>query len=187
MYSTSSEQTRVIWAAHYYNIAFADKIGHFDYCNGTVAPNTAACATRTEGPASDSEPVEGDDQGCFPAAASTLVQIAGCLGTNAGFDGVPYQPVWPDGNRVLHPTPILFSSPLTGQNYRTNYNRVALEADLPRIEAADFGGTCNRTTGTGCTLIPRPTLARPPISTRSSAPAGTTATVCRRLATTSQV
>src|SRR5215469_15335229 len=32
MYSTSSEATRVIWAAHSYNIAFSDEIGHFDYC-----------------------------------------------------------------------------------------------------------------------------------------------------------
>jgi len=28
MYSTSSEQTRVIWAAHTYNVAFSDEIGH---------------------------------------------------------------------------------------------------------------------------------------------------------------
>ena len=34
MYSTSSEQTRVIWAAHTYNIAFSDEIGHFENCNG---------------------------------------------------------------------------------------------------------------------------------------------------------
>jgi len=29
MYSTSSEQTRVIWAAHTYNISFTSEIGHF--------------------------------------------------------------------------------------------------------------------------------------------------------------
>ena len=34
MYSTASEQTRVIWAAHSYNVAFADEIGHFEFCNG---------------------------------------------------------------------------------------------------------------------------------------------------------
>jgi hypothetical protein len=33
MYSTSSEHTRVPWAAHSYNIAFSDEIGHFEYCN----------------------------------------------------------------------------------------------------------------------------------------------------------
>jgi hypothetical protein len=31
---------------------------------------------------------------------------------------------------------------------------MAFEADLPRIEAADLGGPCDRTTGAGCTLIP---------------------------------
>src|SRR5262249_24006205 len=34
MYSTSSEQTRVIWAAHTYNVAFSDEIGHFENCDG---------------------------------------------------------------------------------------------------------------------------------------------------------
>src|SRR5262249_50004401 len=34
------------------------------------------------------------------------------------------------------------------------YSRVAFEADLPRIEAADFGGNCNRFTGTGCVNPP---------------------------------
>src|SRR5439155_16342941 len=33
MYSTSSEHTRVPWAAHNYNVAFSDEIGHFEYCN----------------------------------------------------------------------------------------------------------------------------------------------------------
>src|SRR6266566_7048436 len=42
MYSTSSPDTRVIWAAHSYNIAFADEIGHFDYC-GHVANDGANC------------------------------------------------------------------------------------------------------------------------------------------------
>ena len=32
MYSTSSPKTRVLWAAHSYNIAFSDEIGHFDFC-----------------------------------------------------------------------------------------------------------------------------------------------------------
>ena len=33
MYSTSSEHTRVPWAAHSYNVAFSDEIGHFEYCD----------------------------------------------------------------------------------------------------------------------------------------------------------
>src|SRR5713226_3745547 len=37
MYSTSSEQTRVIWAAHTYNISFTSEIGHFENCNGPAS------------------------------------------------------------------------------------------------------------------------------------------------------
>ena len=33
MYATSSEHTRVPWAAHSYNVAFSDEIGHFEYCD----------------------------------------------------------------------------------------------------------------------------------------------------------
>src|SRR5207253_10738615 len=32
-FSTSNENTRVIWAAHSYNVAFSDEIGHFEFCN----------------------------------------------------------------------------------------------------------------------------------------------------------
>lgn len=148
MYSTSSEQTRVPWAAHSYNIAFSDETGHFDYCNN-VDTNSGTCAGK-EGMPGDQEPADSDDLGCFPASQSSLVPVSGCTGTNTGFDGVPYQAnTWPDGNTRLHPTPISFTSPKTGFGYFFNYSRVAFEADLPRIE-----GTCNRSTGAGCTLIP---------------------------------
>ncbi len=147
MYSTSSEQTRVPWAAHSYNIAFSDEIGHFDYCSSVTA--TGGCSG-TEGATGDTEPTDDDDVSCFPASASTLVQVAGCTGANQGFDGVPYQKVWPDGNTALHPTAVRFTSPLTGPLFNVNYNRTAFEADLPRIEL----NTCDRTTGAGCTLIP---------------------------------
>jgi hypothetical protein len=154
MYSTSSEMTRVPWAAHSYNIAFADETGHFDYCS--AVSNSGGC-TGQEGMPNDQEANDIDDTGCFPASASSLVQVSGCIGTNEGFDGVPYQPVWPDGNTQLHPTSILFTSPLTGNGYHTNYQRVAFEADLPRIETAGASTSpylCNRNTGDGCTLIP---------------------------------
>lgn len=158
MYSTSSEMTRVPWAAHSYNIAFADEIGHFDFCNGGIDAN--GNCTGTEGNGTDTEPADGDDSGCFPASASLLVQVSGCLGTNdPGFDGSSYQPVWPDGNTKLHPTSILFSSPLTGSGYNVKYNRVAFEADLPRIEFD--AGTCDRATGAGCSLIPVTDDGRP--------------------------
>ncbi|MBV8966834.1 MAG: hypothetical protein JO191_11745, partial [Mycobacteriaceae bacterium] len=34
------------------------------------------------------------------------------------------------------------------------YSQVAFEADLPRIEASDLGGHCDRSTGIGCTNPP---------------------------------
>ena len=156
MYSTSSEQTRVIWAAHSYNIAFSDEIGHFDYCTGsTPVPPSAAglsCpAGDSEGISTDLEPTDGDDNFCFPASQSSLVKVQGCTDTNTGFDGVPYQPLWPDGS-ADHPSSIVFTSPLTGPVYNTNYKRTAFEADLPRIEDPTV---CHRLTdGSGCTLIP---------------------------------
>jgi hypothetical protein len=151
MYSTASEQTRVIWAAHSYNVAFSEEIGHFDYCTA-VDPN--GNCTGLEGAPGDQEPADGDDNGCFPASASLLVQVSGCEGTNdPGFDGTSYLPDWPDGN-PNHPTPQLFSSPLTGPAFNTNYRQAAFESDAPRIEAPDFGGNCDRSTGAGCTIVP---------------------------------
>jgi hypothetical protein len=147
MYSTSSELTRVPWAAHSYNIAFADETGHFDLC--TTVSATGTC-TGLEGITNSQEPADADDVGCFPSSASTLVQVSGCLGSNTGFDGVEYQPLWPDGNK-LRPTPIQFSSPKTGTAYNVAYSRAAFEADLPRIEDPTV---CDRFTGAGCTLIP---------------------------------
>jgi hypothetical protein len=166
MYSTSSENTRVPWAAHSYNIAWSDEIGHFDYCSNTLGGGRSCRASlgATEGTVFNSEPAEGrpttanptaDDTTCFTAAEHSLVPVQGCYGTNTGFDGVPYEHLWPDGNPD-HPTSVLISSPMTGHDYQSNYERVAFEADLPRIETvgASAAGTCNRTTGTGCTLIP---------------------------------
>ena len=148
MYSTSSEKTRVIWAAHSYNVAFSDETGHFEACNGpnAITPGGGCPAGNTE---FDGEPTDANDTYCFPASSSTLVQVPGCFepNGNTGFDSNPYNPVWPDGNTTLHPTSIQFSSPLTSDH---NYDRMALEADLPRIEF----NTCNRNTGVGCTLIP---------------------------------
>ncbi len=153
MYATSSPQTRVLWTAHSYNIAFDEETGHFDYCSNVDAA-TFSC-TGLEGAPGDQEPTDGDDGSCFPASASLLVQVSGCENANApGFDGTSYLPDWPDGNTYLHPTAQLFTSPLTGNEFDKNYSSAALETDTSRIEAADLGGTCNTTTGVGCTLVP---------------------------------
>ena len=153
MYSTSSPQTRVPWAAHSYNIAYDGETGHFDYCTA-VSATTGNC-TGQEGIAGDQEPADGDDTACFTGTQALLVQASGCEGSNVpGFDGTSYQRDWPDGKTSLHPTPALFSSPLTGSGYGTNYRQAAFETDTPRIEAPDLGGTCIRSTGVGCTLLP---------------------------------
>jgi hypothetical protein len=155
MYSTSSPQTRVLWAAHTYNVAFSDEIGHFDFCTH-INPNspTASCDGQ-EGIPGDQEPADGDDNACFSATQSLLYPATGCIDTNApGFDGTSYQKYWPDGSSTK-PTPVLFSSPHTGSGYSTPFPQVAFETDLPRIEAADLGGNCQRlTTGANCVNPP---------------------------------
>ena len=129
MYSTSSEQTRVIWAAHSYNIAFSDEIGHFENCNGPnpipasefgvdSSGNPITCpAGDSEGFGSGASPTDADDDFCFPGSEALVIHVNGCTDTNAGFDGLDYQPVWPDGNTAMHPEPVLFSSPQTGRHY----------------------------------------------------------------------
>jgi hypothetical protein len=151
MYSTSSPATRVPWAAHSYNVAFDDEIGHFDYCSD-VPQRFGSCAG-TEG--THHEPADLDDNYCFAPPAATLVHVGGCLDSNYGFDGQSYQNVWPDGDLRLHPSPILFTSPLTGDHYTTDYGRVGFEADTPRIETPDSNvNNCDRSTGAGCTRVP---------------------------------
>jgi hypothetical protein len=135
MYSTSSPNTRIPWAAHSYNVAFSDEIGHFEYCD-KIAPGSRKCA---QAGVSDPEGTDGDDNFCFSAAESLLVRVSGCTGTDDEFDGVSYEPTWPGTftntarDAALHPSSVLFTSPLTnGQNY----SRAAFETDLPRIEDA---------------------------------------------------
>jgi len=167
MYSTSSEHTRVPWAAHSYNVAFSDEIGHFEYCNAADADGNC-----TSPGANDPGGLDGDDVGCFNADDSLFVQIGGCLGTDNDFDGPAYGPNWPGTGKNLgqdkkyHSTPVTFTGPVF--NGGTNYSRVAFETDLPRIEAADFGGSCDRLTGNGCTNPPPGASFYPIYSTGSS-------------------
>jgi hypothetical protein len=173
-YSTSSENTRVPWAAHSYNVAFSDEIGHFEYCNG-VNPSTGHCAAAG---VTDPAGVDGDDVGCFSPANSTSVRVAGCLGTDVDFDGPEYSNTWPGtfSNAALdaqfHSTPIQFTSPLT--NGSTNYDRVAFEADLPRIEFATnppcqrhFANPADPSPGSGCVNPPVGASFYPFFSTNS--------------------
>jgi hypothetical protein len=154
MYSTSSPQTRVPWAAHSQNIAMSDELGHFDRCTSVAVNGTCVGQEGNAGAnsntLSDLEPADADDNACFNPPPPPSVQIAGCNGQNNGWDGTPYLASWADGNTNLHPTAIMFSSPLTGRELNANYSQAAFETDLPRTELA----TCNRTTGVGCTLMP---------------------------------
>jgi hypothetical protein len=164
MFSTSSPDTRVLWAAHSYNVAFSDEIGHFEYCNAPISRQGGHCTTPDPGDASSTAPF-GDDTSCFqlPVFDALNNQVnpsfTGCL-NGAGdndFDGPEYQNgTWPgttgaDPSKVS--TPIEFTSPLfsSGQGDQGNqndqggdqggnlhqYSQVAFEADLPRIEGTD--------------------------------------------------
>jgi hypothetical protein len=170
MYSTSSEHTRVPWAAHSYNVAFSDEIGHFEYCNR--ANPQGSCVN----PGVNDQKKDADDTGCFNPDQSLRIQVGGCTATDNDFDGVSYQKTWPGSltnttqDAALNPRSILFSSPTF--NGASNYSRVAFEADLPRIEAADFGGICNRDTGAGCSNPPPGSNFYPFFSSRNGGPAG---------------
>jgi hypothetical protein len=139
MYSTSSEHTRVTWTAHSYNIAFSDEIGHWEYCNAVNI--SGVCTTDGVHDLDTTHSGNEDDVFCLSAADSTRVPVSGCAGTDADFDGVSYQTVWPDGNTTLHPTSLLFTSPLI--NGSQSYSRVAFEADIPRVEF-DTSPPCQR-------------------------------------------
>ena len=149
MYSTSSPQTTVPWAAATYNVAMDTEVGHFDYCNN-VDSTTGSCLGN-EGVGKNSEPADGDDFGCWAPSASSLIKIGGCEGSNIGYDGTSYLADWPNGSSN-RPTNFIFTSPLTGAHFDTNYSSVGFNTDLPAIE--DNIGTCDTSTGAGCTIIP---------------------------------
>jgi hypothetical protein len=170
MYATSSEHTRVPWAAHSYNVAFADEIGHFEYCNRANVRGTCV------NPGVTDQKKDADDTGCFNADASLRILIGGCFATDNDFDGPSYQTTWPGSlsdpraDAARNPASIRFSSPTF--NGGLNYSRVGFEADLPRIEAADFGGICDRNTGVGCVNPPPGSSFYPFFSTRNNSSVG---------------
>ena len=172
MYSTSSKKTRVTWAAGAYNIAEDTEIGHFQSCLGphhipatqfgllkNGMPTSCPAGNKegeTAGKGAHNEPSDStiDDIFCFPGSEALRIHISGCSYTNVGYDGYSYQPVWPNGNTKLHPTPFQFSSPLTGKKYNVQYKQAAISVDLPDIESQLPWQHCDRLAGTGCTHIP---------------------------------
>ena len=146
MYATSSEHTRVPWAAHSYNVSFSDEIGHFEYCNA-VGTEGGRCTSDGVNDLDNGLPAGAeDDVNCFDAnftGAHGLIAIGGCMGEDFDFDGVPYRLVWPGTLRDArldqskHARPVEFTSPVfeDDDGRPHNYSRVAFEANLPRIEA----------------------------------------------------
>ena len=157
-YSTSSENTRVVWAAHSYNVAYSDEIGHWEYCNAVDFVNFPFPCTSAG--AGESGGVDADDDFCAPASVSLFVQVSGCTDSDEDFDGVSYQKVWPGIAKGLGdartPAPVVLASPTF--NGSSQYSRVAFETDLPRIEATGLSpnNSCNRFSpnGDGCVNPP---------------------------------
>jgi hypothetical protein len=104
MYATSSEHTRVPWAAHTYNVAFSDEIGHFNYCDAQDGPFIpgllGACLSSPVENEVDATGAhnEVDDFLCLDPASSlifgSLGPLGGCLDSDVDFDGVPYHNAW---------------------------------------------------------------------------------------------
>ena len=99
----------------------SDEIGHFENCLAIDA--NFNCTT----PGSQDPALDGDDVGCVPGTDSLLVKINGCFASDSDYDGQSYRQDWPGTNpnvaqdRALHPSPVLFTSPLTyGRNYSTD-------------------------------------------------------------------
>jgi hypothetical protein len=175
MYSTSGPDTRVLWAAHSYNVAFSDEIGHFEYCNG-VNSFGGSCKASSFPDATDPTR-DGDDRGCFPyavvnPAGATISSLTGCLSTDTDFDGPEYGgSAWPGGPGAVAgnvSTPIKFSSPLftgPGNSGAFNYQQVAFETDLPRIEGADSSttNTCQRHVSNPADPSPGAGCVNPPL------------------------
>jgi hypothetical protein len=146
------------WSAHTYNVAMSDEIGHFENCLAIDADfNCTQPGSQDQGGLDEDD----DNNFCVPASDSLLVKIDGCFSDDEDWDGQSYRLDWPgtDPNvardRRLHPSPVLFTSPLI--NGRTDYSTIAFEADLPRIEASDSQDNppfCDRMTGANCVNPP---------------------------------
>ena len=185
MYATSNEHTRVPWAAHTFNVAFSDEIGHYNYCDGqdnSIIPGLGACLSSPV--EAETDPKTGrhnevDDFFCVDTVSSVIfgsvTPLGGCLDSDVDFDGVPYHNAWagtapdPYGFSAV-PSPIQFSSPkfrpaeAEQEDDLQNFSRVAFEADLPAIEDSSV---CDVLTGKGCANPPPGALFYPIYSTTS--------------------
>jgi hypothetical protein len=158
-YSTANPRGNT-WSAHTYNVAFSDEIGHFENCL-QIDANFNCTTPGAQDQASGLDPDDGNSF-CMPGTDSLLVKIDGCFSADGDWDGQSYQKDWPGTNpspgqdKKLHPTPVMFTSPLTDHGTK-NYSTIAFEADLPRIEASDSQDNapfCDTTTGDNCVNPP---------------------------------
>jgi hypothetical protein len=153
-YSTASTRGTT-WSIHTYNVAESDEIGHFENCLAIDANGNC-----TSPGAQDAAGLDSDDTACIPGTDSTLVKISSCTAPDEDFDAQSYRLDWPGTNpnpvvdRALHPSPVLFTSPLTrGRNYST----IAFETDLPAIEVEGAQANppfCDPNTGADCVNPP---------------------------------
>ena len=188
MYSTSGPNTRVLWAAHSYNVAYSDEIGHFEYCNSITRQGGRCNGYPNATDNGPDPPGFNDDTGCYnlPVVDGTDATIVpsfiGCLGADGDFDGPEYQAgTWP-GSPSADPSkvsaPIQFSSPLftgPGNSGLRNYSQAAFETNLPRIEGSDSSpnNNCQRhvynpmdpSPGAGCIPLPNGATFYPIYST----------------------
>jgi len=182
MYATSSEHTRVPWAAHSFNVAFSDEIGHYNYCDKTdnsIIPGLGACLSspvETETDPKTGAHNEADDLFCVDTGSSvgfgSLAPLGGCLDSDVDFDGIPYHNAWagtpadPFGFSAV-PGPIRFTSLKflpAGEEELQKFSRVAFEADIPAVE----GSSCNVLTGAGCVNPPPGAIFYPIYTTTST-------------------
>jgi hypothetical protein len=152
-YSTANTRGNT-WSAHTYNVAMSDEIGHFENCLAIDAE-----ANCTQPGSQDAGGLDEDDGNnfCVPGTDSTLVMIDGCFSDDEDWDGQSYRNDWPGTipnpfvDRQLHPTPLLFTSPVTAGG--RNYSTIAFETDLPVLETAaaqDNPPFCDLNTGANC-------------------------------------
>ena len=172
-YSTANPRGNT-WSAHTYNVAFSDEIGHFENCL-QIDANFNCTTPGAQDQASGLDPDDGNSF-CVPGTDSTLVKIDGCFSADGDWDGQSYQKDWPGTNpspgqdKKLHPTPVMFTSPLTDHGTK-NYSTIAFEADLPRIEASDSQDNppfCDTTTGDNCVNPPNGAAFYPFYSTTNA-------------------
>ena len=177
MYATSGPHTRVPWAAHSYNIAFSDEIGHFNYCDlqdDSIIPGIGACLVSPVEEEVSGGQHEIDDFFCVDTASSVgfgaLQPLGGCLDSDNDFDGIPYHHAWQGSGRDRYrfsavPEAVRFTSPKFKpaededddvKAELRGYSRVAFEADMPAIELS-----CNTSTGDGCVNPPPGALFYP--------------------------